>query len=551
MADLILGRDWLCPVHHLAGRPFGSGPSERLTIVGTLRRHAAAIPDALFLSEIGEDALTVSYLEAYQAVQRRAALLAAVGLARGDRVGVIGSNSIAFALAVLAVLEIGGVAVPLGNQDPLARIAAQVEFAQVRILLYDSSLTAIAEACLGNHRIFSFRQLELLARQHEPVAITAPRSTDAALIFYTSGTTGAPKAVVQSHFAVAQNAWSLVDHHGIRPGTRLLCVLPMHHVNGLQFTVFAAMLGGGHTVISRGFDGLRFWATVRERRIEVISLVPNLLRLLAAHPGLRGERQTSLRYAVSAAAPLSTGIAQQVQEGLGLRIVQGYGLSEVINFSCLMPTDLSDAEYARWMLNGRRTSIGPSLPNQKVEIHNGEGVARAGVEGEIVVRGHCVMSGYLHNETATEEMFRGGWVHTGDVGFHLPGPCGRRFLHVSGRIREIAKRGGAMVSLVELDELLASIPGIADAGATLFANDWVDEEIAAFVVRQPGVVITEETILKHCSNFLPFLATPKRIEFVAEIPRTPGGKIRRAEMAERFATFRERLFQEGKILPQP
>jgi long-chain acyl-CoA synthetase len=502
------------------------------------------MPDALFLSEVGDDERTVSYSEAYQAVQRRAALLAAAGLARGDRVGVIGSNSIAFVLAILAVLEVGGVAVPLSGQDPFARTGAKIDFAQARILLYDPSFTAVAEACAGTQQIFSFQQLEVFAGQHDPIPTAVPRSTDAALIFYTSGTTGAPKAVVQSHFAVAQNAWSLVDHHRLRPGTRLLCVLPMYHVNGLEFTVFAAMLGGGHTTISRGFDGLRFWRTVRERRIEVVSLVPNLLRLLAAYPGLRGKGQSSLLYAVSAAAPLSVGIAQQVQERLGLRIVQGYGLSEVTNFSCLMPTDLSDSEYARWMLNGRKTCIGPSLSNQEVGIHDGVEIAPPGLEGEIVVRGHCVMSGYLHNEAATEEMFRAGWVHTGDVGFQLPGPNGRRFFHVSGRIREIAKRGGTMVSLVELDELLADIPGVVDAGATSFANDWVDEEIAAFVVRRPGAAITEETIQEHCRKLLPFSAMPKRVEFVQEVPRTPSGKIRRAEIAERFATFREHLFRD-------
>jgi len=229
-----------------------------------------------------------------------------------------------------------------------------------------------------------------------------------------------------------------------------------------------------------------------------------------------------------------------------LRIVQGYGLSEVTNFSCLLPADLPVAEYARWMLGGRRTSIGPSLPNQEVAIQDDNGLAPAGVEGEIVIRGHCVMSGYLHNASATEEMFRGGWVHTGDRGYFLSDAEGRRYFHVSGRIREIAKRGGAMVSLLELDELLAAIPDVADAGAAAFANEWVDEEIAAFVVRRPGSTITQDGILKHCSTLLPYAAMPKLIEFVAEIPRTASGKIRRAKIAEHFAPFSGHLFRKSR-----
>ena len=199
------------------------------------------------------------------------------------------------------------------------------------------------------------------------------------------------------------------------------------------------------------------------------------------------------------------------------------------------------------MLDGRRTSIGPSLPNQEVEIHDDNGLPTPpGVEGEIVIRGHCTMSGYLHNSAATEAMFRGGWVHTGDLGYYLLDAEGRKYFHVCGRTKEIAKRGGAMVSLLELDELLAAVPGVADAGAASFPNSWVDEEIAALVVCRADASLTEESILRHCSRLLPFSAMPKRIEFVTEIPRTASGKIRRAEIAERFAPFREHLFREDR-----
>ena len=360
MVDLILGRDWLRPVHHLPGRPFGSGPANRCTIVGALARHARAIPDAQFLSEITHDARTVTYAEAFRAVQQRAAFLIAFGLTRGDRVGVIGHNSVEFALTVLSVIEAGGVAVLLNPQDPAARTVAQVEFVQVRIVLYETSHAAVAEACASVPKILSFQQLGVSCQQCDLPVIAPPAPTDAALIFFTSGTTGVPKAVVQSHFAVAQNVWSLTDHHRIRPGMRLLCVLPMHHVNGLEFTVFASMLGGAHTLISRGFDGLRFWATVREHRIEIASLVPNLIRLLASRPVLRGTDVLPLRYTVSAAAPLSIEVAQQAWDRLGLRIVQGYGLSETTNFSCLMPADLSAKEHAEWMLGGRGLRSGPA-----------------------------------------------------------------------------------------------------------------------------------------------------------------------------------------------
>jgi long-chain acyl-CoA synthetase len=367
------------------------------------------------------------------------------------------------------------------------------------------------------------------------------------LIVFTSGTTGKPKAVVLSHFAVAQNAACAAAHHRIAPGIRLLCVLPLHHVNGLGFTIFGALLGGGHTIVARGFDGLSFWPIVREHGVHIISLVPNLLSLLADRPSLRGDDLPLLRYAASAAAPLSIGVAERAWDRLGLRIVQGYGLSEATNFSCLMPTDLADFEYRRWMLAGRRTSIGPALPGQQVEVHNEEGgVTSPGEEGEIVIRGHCLMSGYLHDPEATDTAFRGGWFHTGDLGYALPDDRGRPFLHVSGRIREIAKRSGALVSLLELDEVIAAFPGVADAGSASFPNRWVDEEIAAVVVPARDAVLTQEAIIEHCRRLLSFAATPKAIEIVSEVPRTPSGKIVRAEIARRFVGLRDRLFLERR-----
>ena len=547
--DLIRGDDWLRPVHHLPGYPFGRGPKHRLSIFGAVARHARVRPNLPFLTEIGYSLpyQTITYGQAHRRVQQRAVLLGIWGLKPGEIVGILGRNSIDFVLAVLGALEAGCVVALLNPLDPFARTAAHCEFAQVRFLLYDSDCAATVEACGGFERACSFEDFEHFAssmRRGGRVQNVPPKPTDAALIIFTSGTTGSPKAVVQSHYSVARNAFSLAEHHNIQPGLSFLCVLPLHHVNGLEFTIFSVMLGAGHTVISRRFDALRFWKDVREHRIQIASLVPHLLRVLADRPGLRENEAVPLRYAVSAAAPLSVIISERAWKRLGLRIVQGYGLSEVSNFSCSMPAQLSDVEYERWMLRGPRTSIGRVLAGQEVEIHNGQGVAKEGDEGEIVIRGHCVMSGYFNNPAATEEAFRDGWFHTGDLGFFVADVRGRKYFQVSGRTREIAKRSGVMVSLLEVDEVLTSIPGVADAGSAAFGNDWVGEEIAAFVVQEAAATLTPDAIAKHCRRVLPFSAVPKAIQFVEEIPRSASGKIRRPEIGARFNDFRERLFVE-------
>ena len=550
--DLIAGDDWVGPVHQLRGQPFGTGRAENSTIIGALGDHARARPNALFLTEVGTGPRPeqITFGEAYAEVERRTALLASWGLARGERVGVLGNNSIHFVLAVLAVLEAGAAAVLLSRDDPPRRLDARVRFVQMRFLLHDSDYAGLAQACASLERACSFQEFDRLARfpagdRQDLRGVVKP--TDGALVLFTSGTTGSPKAVVQSHYAVAQNARALADHHRIQPEVRLLCVLPLHHVNGLEFTIFAVMLAGGHTVITPRFDLLRFWTTVREHGIHIISLVPNLLSQLADRPGLRGREPLPVRYAVSAAAPLSTAVAQRVWERLGLRIVQGYGLSEVTNFSCVMPPELPAGEYVRRMFGGRRTCVGPCLPGQEVQVREGESVAQPEAEGEIAIRGHCVMSGYLHDPAATEQAFRGGWFRTGDLGYYLVHSDGRAYFHISGRIREIAKRSGAMVNLLEIDETLSSIPGVVDAGAAAFDNAWVGEELGALVVRERGCTLTQESIARECRRALPFSAVPKVIQFVDQIPRTTSGKIRRAEIAQHFAGFHDRLFAERDL----
>jgi acyl-CoA synthetase (AMP-forming)/AMP-acid ligase II len=543
MSDLILGQGWIGPVHQLPGGPFGSVGAKRRTIVGALARQASIRPDAPFLTHLTSAfEETYSYSRANREVQRRSALLSKWGVARGERVGILGENSIDFVLVVLAALEVGAVAVPLSPRDPPARIASRAEFANVRFLFYDAGSHEAAEACVCVERACCFEVFGQLtfARGVGPVR-DLPKPADGALIFFTSGTTGSPKAVVQSHHSVAQNAWSLKEHHRIGPRERLLCVLPIYHVNGLEFTVFATLLGGGQLFIS-AFNALTFWETVRRHEIQIASLVPNLLQLLAERPSLRGKGPLSLRYAVSAAAPLGTSVAQRVWEALHLRIVQGYGLSEVTNFSCLMPTALTEVEYEKWMLRGRRTSVGPALPGQEVRVRTNSGAEHDGMEGEIVIRGCCVMSGYLHNPEATQAVFEGGWFHTGDLGYFVEDERGRKFFHISGRMREIAKRSGAMVNLLELDEVLAAIPGISDAASVSFPNRWVDEEIAAVVVRQAGTDLSESAIIEQCRHKLPFSDVPKVIAFVREVPRTPAGKVRRLEIASSFTAWRDRLF---------
>ena len=205
-----------------------------------------------------------------------------------------------------------------------------------------------------------------------------------ALIIFTTGTTSTSKPVVQMHYNVAVNSYALVRHHQLDKKQKLLCTLPIYHVNGLEFTIFSSMIAGSTVVLCDSFDPFLYLGLIEKYKITIASLVPSLLDSIIDENNSSVDL-LNLRYFVTAAAPLSVKTSNLIWKKFKKRIIQGYGLTEMTNFSTLMPTSISDEVYQSLMLGCDIPSVGQEVFGNEVVILRSDGThAEDGEEGKFV-----------------------------------------------------------------------------------------------------------------------------------------------------------------------
>jgi long-chain acyl-CoA synthetase len=343
------------------------------------------------------------------------------------------------------------------------------------------------------------------------------------------------------------DAKGIVDWQAITLEQRMMCVLPIHHVNGLVVTLLTPQVYGGSVVLNARFQTEHFWRRIAQEDVQVVSVVPTLLAFLLERPELfeaeggRGGALAGLRHVICGAGPLTVELAQRFEDRFDVPIVHGYGLSETTCYSSFLPVDLSPDEHRAWMGEHGFPSIGMAVPPNEMAIHDPEGREVAdGERGEIVIRGHNVMQGYFGRPEANAEAFAHGWFRSGDEGFRKDG-----YYFITGRIKELIIRGGVNLSPLEIDEVLNRVTGVAAGLAVGFANDWYGEEVGAYVKRAPGADVREEEILRACAHALPFHKRPKVVVFGETIPVTSTGKYQRRKLLDLFASWRAVQFREG------
>jgi long-chain acyl-CoA synthetase len=326
----------------------------------------------------------------------------------------------------------------------------------------------------------------------------------------------------------------------------MMCVLPLHHVNGIVVTLLAPLAAGCAIVLNQRFHSDRFFERISAERVSVVSVVPTLLQfLLHTRLNMEAYKLAAFRHIVCGAGPLTVELAQKFEQDFGISIIHGYGLSETTCYSCFLPIDLSPVEHRRWMSRYGFPSIGVPLPVNEMAIHDSNGnELPEGERGEIVIRGQSVMKRYHRNPEANAEAFCHGWFRSGDEGFYQFDDVGRKFFFISGRIKELIIRGGANISPFEIDEVLMHMPGVAAGIAVGFENDWYGEEVGAYVKLQPDSLVTEAQVLAYCRKSLPFAKSPKVVVFGDSLPVTSTGKYQRNLLKPLFAAWKEKQFTE-------
>jgi acyl-CoA synthetase (AMP-forming)/AMP-acid ligase II len=387
-----------------------------------------------------------------------------------------------------------------------------------------------------------------------------PTLDDEALLVYTSGTTGAPKGVVLSQYNLLVDAFAISQAQGITGNQRLMCVLPIHHVNGIVVTLVTPLFVGGSVVLNRAFSVSGFWRTIINERVNIVSVVPTLLQFLleqgrkdlaAGNPvfgaDINRRGLSHFRHFICGAGTLAVSLARDFEDTFGFPILHGYGLSETTCYSCYLPIDIPWAEHQHWMQEYGYPSIGmPVIANEMAIFDpSGSGIQLGvGERGEICIRGHNVMLGYFKRPDANAETFKFGWFRSGDEGFYQEDERGRKFFFITGRIKELINRGGVKFSPFDIEEVLLEVPGVKVGLAVAFKNDYYGEEVGAYVVPEEGVELNPDAILAHCRQRLTFEKAPKVIVFGTEVPVTSTGKYQRLKLQDLFTEWQGTQFRK-------
>ena len=487
---------------------------------------ADSAPEKVFLFSEA-DGRRYTYREFDEAVNRAAATLSARGVSKGDVVSLLLPNGVEYIIAYFACFKLGALAGPINSLLKSEETAYVVGNSGAKLLLYDSQFAANVEevrAAVPTLRdALAFDDEAEATKDYgggpEAWRATEIESEDEAIIIYTSGTTGKPKGCLLTHANLIANARQIVEWLGFKGEDRLLTIMPLFHMNAVSVTTLSALYAGGSTVVSPRFSASRFWQIIDEYRVTSFGSVATMLSmLLAKYPegvpeGLSAE---SLRFAMCGSAPVPSEVMRRFEETFGCLVVEGYGLSESTCRSTFNPPDA----------RRRPGSCGMPIGNEMRVVDEEDRELPDGEAGEIVMRGENVFKGYFKNEEATARAFRGGWFHTGDVGYRDP----EGFYHIVDRKSDMIIRGGENIYPREIDELLYKHPAVAEAAAVGVPDELYGEEVAAFVVAREGRAVSPEEIIAYCREHLADYKCPKTVRVVHALPKGPTGKVLKREL---------------------
>ncbi|MDG5483588.1 4-coumarate--CoA ligase family protein [Mycolicibacterium gadium] len=488
-----------------------------------------------------------TYREMIARVDAFAGALTGRGIGVGDVVGLLSPNSSAFAVAFHGILRSGATATTINALFTAKDIAKQLTDSNAKMLVTVTPLLAQAKeaaAAVGlahsdlvvldgeGHEIAGHPNAADLMKPGLPAPdVSFAPSSHLAVLPYSSGTTGNPKGVMLTHRNLVANVAQIRPLHGMVADDVVIAVLPFFHIYGMTVLLNAALHARARLVIMPSFDLTEFLANIANHKCTIAFIAPPVAVALAKHPLIDDYDLGSLKVVMSGAAPLDADLGQAVADRLGCRVVQGYGMSELSPVSHITPFDAGahDVKGAAPL-----SSVGWTVSNAASKIINPEtgdeiGVPTAGLSetGELWFKGPNVMAGYLNNDSATKETIDdNGWLHTGDLAQVDANGC----VYIVDRLKELIKYKGYQVPPAELEAVLLSHPGIADA-AVIGVVDAEGEEVPkAFVVKQAEQELSADEVMEFVAGQVAPYKKVRQVEFIEAIPKSASGKILRKDL---------------------
>ena len=457
--------------------------------------------------------------------------LVGLGIQPGDRVALLMAANWYFVASYLAVLGVGAVAVPLNPQSPSAEIARELEAVQASAVFVgptgQAAFGAIDRAAAGVRRVLvpegvtlpdALSIEDLLVT--DPVPVVDRSADDLATLMFTSGTAGSPKAAMLTHGNLLSNIEQVQDGYGaIHADDVALGALPIFHIYGLNASLGVTLYAGASIVLVQRFDPASALTTIRDRKITLIAGVPPMFAAWLGLPAEEARREdfATVRLACSGASRLDPPLAAAFEARFGLRIGEGYGLTEAAPV-------VTGATFPE----PRVGTIGLPVPRLVVRLVDDEGEdVTIGDPGEIWVRGPNVFAGYWHDAEATARALTpDGWLRTGDVAV----ADDEGYLTIVDRAKDLIIVSGFNVYPGEVEDVLRQHPGVFEVAVVGVAHPHTGESVKAFVVPKPDRMLEEDDLIAFCGNELSRYKCPTKVLFVESLPIGVGGKVLRREL---------------------
>jgi acyl-CoA synthetase (AMP-forming)/AMP-acid ligase II len=462
------------------------------------------------------------------------AALNARGIGRHDRVAIVLPNGPEMAAAFLAI-GAGAATAPLNPVYREEEFDFYLSDLEPKALVIEAGMDSPARTVAGRRGI---PILELQPDAGKPAGwfglgtdaaagtpatggMAAP--DDIALLLHTSGTTSRPKLVPLSQRNITASARHIGATLALTPADRCLNIMPLFHIHGLIGAVLSSLAAGGSVFCTPGFNALKFFGWLDEATPTWYSAVPTMHQAILARAERNREiiARRRLRLIRSSSASLPPPVMAELEAVFGCPVIESYGMTEASHQMTSNPLPPRPR---------RAGTVGPAAGPEVAILDEAGRPLPAGSVGEVVIRGPNVTAGYVANAAANASAFTDGWFRTGDQGvLDADG-----YLTITGRLKELINRGGEKISPREVDDLLMSHPAVAQAVTFALPHDKLGEEVAAAIVLREGKSATERELRDFVSARLADFKVPRKVVFLAEIPKGATGKLQRIGLAAKL-----------------
>ena len=491
--------------------------------------------------------LNFSYADVADRVARLAGALQTLGMAPGDRVGMLSLNSHRYVEYFFGTWWGGGVVNPINIRWNPKEMAYSLDDCDTRILLVDDAFKPMIPALRGLSKTLKTVVYtgdgelpegaigyEALLAQASTVTDAHRHGNDLAAVMYTGGTTGLPKGVMLSHANLVSDVVGSLAAIARQSDSVAVIAAPLFHIGGC-----ALLLQAVHTlqrlVVVPMFDDVPVLRAIQDQRATEIFLVPTMIKRLIEHPRFGEFDVTSLRLMIYGAAPIDgTLLTQALRAFPNAGFYQAYGMTECAPVITVLS--------AQAHLDGRTDparlrSAGQAIAPAEVRIVDAEDqdVARGSI-GEIIARGPMVMQGYWNKPQETAAALRTGWMHTGDIGYM----DADGFVFMVDRVKDMIITGGENVYSGEVENAIAQLPEVSMSAVIGIPNDNFGEQVHAVIVLRPGAALTAPAVIDHCRSLIAGYKCPRSVEFRDQLPLTAAGKLQKFQLREPFWQGRER-----------